>query len=304
VRRAGRVAGALGLLAAPVLAGCAGSSGPPGSPGLAATSMRPAPAGLSATLSQDRLDADAHRITASIRNDSAHPMRIGQVALAAAQFTPAAPTTWNMTLPAHDELDLWFGYGNPVCPAGAGAPAPSMPALDLTLGSGDTAGAAAPTRLPVTGDVLVGQLAADGCAEHAVAVAVDITYGPAWRRTRIDGLPALVGELQLTRGTARGQVTVTDYQGSPVYQLLALPPARLPQVALPAAAATERLPVVIRVGRCDSHGLTEAKRLFAWRVYVRIGAGPEQKGNLEPPDELRARVHALLADCGTRPVAG
>lgn len=266
--------------------------------------MRPAPAGFSATLSQDRLDADAHRITATIHNDSAQPMQIGQVSLAAAQFTPVPATTWNMTLPAHDQLDLWFGYGTAVCPAGGAAPAQSTPALSLTVGPGGSGGAPPLTQLPVVGDVLVGQLAADGCAERAVAVAVGITYGSAWRRTRIEGLPALVGELELKRGTARGQVQVTDYQGSPIYQLLPVPPAQLPQGALPAAASTARLPVVIRVGRCDSHGLTEAKRLFAWRVYVRIGAGPEQKGNLEPPDELRTKVHALLADCGTRPVAG
>ena len=286
--------------------------------------MRPAPAGFSATLSQDRLDADAHRITATIHNDSAQPMQIGQVSLAAAQFAPVPATTWNMTLPAHDQLDLWFGYGTAVCPAGGAAPAQSLPAqsspsqglpsqgspaqstpaLSLTVGTGGSGGAPPLTQLPVIGDVLVGQLAADGCAERAVAVAVGITYGSAWRRTRIEGLPALVGELELKRGTARGQVQVTDYQGSPIYQLLPVPPAQLPQVALPAAASTARLPVVIRVGRCDSHGLTEAKRLFAWRVYVRIGAEPEQKGNLEPPDELRTRVHALLADCGTRPVAG
>lgn len=280
--------------------------------------MRPAPAGLSATLSQDRLDADAHRITATIHNDSAQPMQIGQVSLAAAQFTPAAATTWNMTLPAHDQLDLWFGYGTAVCPAGVassqsspsqsppsqGSSSQGTPALSLTVGPGGSGGAPTPTQLPVVGDVLVGQLAADGCAERAVAVAVGITYGSAWRRTRIEGLPALVGELELKRGTARGKVQVSDYQGSPIYQLLPVPPAQLPQDALPAAASTARLPVVIRVGRCDSHGLTEAKRLFAWRVYVRIGAGPEQKGNLEPPDELRTKVHALLADCGTRPVAG
>ncbi len=296
--------GVLAVLA--LVTACSGGSGSSVSAGPSAAQLTPqliAPH-LTATLTQDRLDADAHRITATLHNASDRPVQVSQIDLAAPALTPVPPTRWDIAVPAHDELDLWFGYGAPVCPAPAGEPV-----LVLTLGSvgggpGGPGASGATARVPLRGDTFLRQLTSDGCAEQAVADAVQIRYGTAWKRTRVDGLPALIGDLELTRVTAKGQVAVTDYQGSPIYQLEPPPPARLPQVALAAGAAHGRLPVAIRVDRCDSHGLTEAKRLFAWRIYVRFGTGPEQRGSIEPPDELRTKVHGLLADCGTRPVDG
>jgi len=289
--------GVLAVLA--LVTACSGGSGSSVSAGPSAAQLI-APH-LTATLAQDRLDADAHRITATLHNASDQPVQVSQIDLAAPALTPVPPTRWDIAVPTHDELDLWFGYGAPVCPAPAGEPV-----LVLTLGSvgGGPGAPGATARVPLRGDTFLRQLTSDGCAEQAVADAVQIRYGTAWKRTRVDGLPALIGDLELTRVTAKGQVAVTDYQGSPIYQLEPPPPARLPQVALAAGAAHGRLPVAIRVDRCDSHGLTEAKRLFAWRIYVRFGTGPEQRGSIEPPDELRTKVHGLLADCGTRPVDG
>jgi len=302
--------GALAVLA--LVTACSGGSGSSVSARPSAAQLAPqliAPQ-LTATLTQDRLDADAHRITATLHNASDQPVQVSQIDLAAPGLTPVPRTRWDIAVPAHDELDLWFGYGAPVCPAPA-----REPVLVLTLGSagggpGGPGASGAPgapgatARVSLTGDTFLRQLTADGCAEQAVADAVQIRYGTAWKRTRVDGLPALIGDLELTRVTAKGQVAVTDYQGSPIYQLEPPPPARLPLVALAAGAAHGRLPVAIRLDRCDSHGLTEAKRLFAWRIYVRFGTGPEQRGSIEPPGELRTKVHGLLADCGTRPVDG
>lgn len=198
-----------------------------------------------------------------------------------------------------------FGYQTPLGAA-------ICPPLD-----GDSAvvaewrvGAAEPVRARVVfDDADLLKLHTRECATRAVFAVATITLdlpGPDDPLPQDLG-PDDVGAMLSIERVADGNepVTVTAMRGSAVIVLTRHEPSaanaeHAPVLALTAADDAVRLPVRMRVARCDIHATAESKKTMVMNAWVRLDGGDEIHIELRPTAALEAQLSAAIDECASR----
>jgi hypothetical protein len=103
-------------------------------------------------------------------------------------------------------------------------------------------------------------------------------------------------ELALTRLQGDDAIAVDAVRGSVLLELRA-DAATSPLTVLAPEDETARVPVQLRVVRCDPHAVIESKKTFQLSVWVALGDAAPQHLVVVPEGELRVALEALIQDC-------
>jgi hypothetical protein len=295
-RQAGRFV--LGLLVVSLLAGCAsGSSGsdePKAEPSAAKSSLGPG-VQLASPLSQGRLDATRHMIEAPLVNGGPAEIRIRRIQLIAPQFTEVPPTVFNDAVTVGQSFNFPIGYGAAQCDVDGKS------AAEVVVETEPAAGGSAQTvRLTAPAPVeILGRLHHAECEQKKLEAAATVQWGSTWTRVPAQpgGAQRIRGELRIHLKPGSDPLTVTNIVGSVLYELDTAPPGKRPLARLDESELTATVPVEIGVRLCFKHGLTEAKKVFVFTLYAKLGSGKETYRTIEPPKSVQDQAAALLATC-------
>ncbi len=241
---------------------------------------------LAEPLLQDRLDATRRLLTVPLTNGGPGDAQVKSIQLVAPHFAQVPPTVVDGTLEPGRQINFSIAYGKARCDAKDGAVT-----LVLATGAGEK-------RLDVPRPVkILDRLRALECDQDRLAAAFTVAWDGAWTQVPASGgADRLRGALRLTR-TGDEAVEVTDLAGSVLFDLDTVPPGRDPAGRLDGDNRTAEVPVEIAVRLCHKHGLTEAKRIFEYTLYARLGAGDPVYRTIIPPPEAQQRILALLKTC-------
>ena len=143
-----------------------------------------------------------------------------------------------------------------------------------------------PTELPLgeAPDGIVRAHAAE-CATVEVQEAADLGFAPDWRSTE----PRRVaGTMTIDPRDGAGVVVDEVDPASVVFHVVA-------ESLLP---ATDDVRLVVTASRCHVHALIESKKLFHFRVWVRVDDGERVRVEVEARDgPVRAALEGALAEC-------
>jgi len=148
------------------------------------------------------------------------------------------------------------------------------------------------------GQIVVDRIVSRLCIVERVAEAVDLRMLTDWRRTTVDGVPALAGTLAADRVTdgSGADVRVTQLLGS---VLLNLEAAR-GSLPVDVSDTSVRVPVTLSpAGRCEAHALSQSQQTFQLSTYVQLDGGPAERIITVPDQRTQQRAQQLiLVTCG------
>jgi hypothetical protein len=264
-----------------------------------ADTSRPAPSAstlgpglqLAEPLLQDRLDATRHMLTIPIVNGGPAEVQVRRIQIIAPQFTPVPPTVVDATMEPQRRINFSIGYGTARCDDAAGE-------VTLLLDVGPPGGAGHQERLVAPGPVdIVDRLRRAECEQRQLESTFTVVWGGAWTQVKTGpGAARLHGELRIAL-TGDEQVTVTDIRGSVLFSLDSRPADRRPIVSVDPANRSATIPIEIGVRLCFKHGLTEAKKIFDFSLYAKLGDRAPTYRTITPPLPVQKRTLALLATC-------
>jgi len=276
---------AIGLTVLTVLAGCAGE---PDASTQQRTPPSPSPKPglqLAEPLLQDRLDATRRLLTVPLRNGGPGVAHVDRIALASPRFTDVPATTVDGDLAPGQQINFSIAYGTARCDQDAGKPM-------LVLEAGERV-----ERLAVpTPAQILDRLWRSECDQKQLEAAFTIDWGQSWSQVPATdgGAARLRGGLKLT-ASGNERIVVTDLRGSVMFDLDTVPAGKQPITEL--ASGSRTVPVEIGVRLCFKHGLIEAKKLFDFTLYARLGDADQVYRMITPPKLVQQRALALLATC-------
>jgi uncharacterized protein YceK len=247
---------------------------------------------LEASVSQSRFDEGTRRLRAAVTNTGGAEVRLTSATIAWSGFAPDEADFDDAELAPGETAGILLQYGEPHCegePKGRVALSVDVDGTEhrVVLERDD---AAALRRLHVR-----------ACSEQQLARGFDVTLELARRPVIRAGKEYLPGEVLVRRRNgSTDPLRVLDLRGSVLLDLV----ARDGRSALPRqlAAADDVLEVPTLIGsahRCDGHALGQSSQTFLLSIFVRIGAGPDQRVIVIPGRSDRARLTGILdRDCG------
>jgi hypothetical protein len=263
-------------------------------PGTTPSPLRPG-LRLSEPLQQHRLDATRHMLTVPIVNGGPTAVHVRRIQLLAPHFAAVPPTSVAADMAPEQLISFSIGYGSARCDDTA-----ATGEVALTLEVGPPGSPPYQERLAVETPVeVLDRLRRGECDQRRLAALFDVTWGTAWRQEPpADGRAArLRGALRLDLTGADEPVTATDVRGSVLFGLDTVPAGRRPIAALTRDDRSATVPIEITVELCSKHGLTEAKKVFDFSLYARIGTAEPLYRTITPPPALQRQTLALLATC-------
>lgn len=298
-RRPPQVCAVLLVLALAVgLAGCGARQQPRRQQGDAPSpAARPAfpvaPLTLVRPLEQDRLDATRSALEVPLRNDGRSPVTVESLRLDAPRFSAVDAVTSGQPMQPGQEVDFVVGYGDAVCPGDAGAADRVL--LRARVGSGAAVDYQVAVPAP---DAVAGRVHDPECRLRAVQHDFDVSLVADGAPTVVAGHPTLPLLLRVTRRTGSDALLVSEIDGSVLYDVSPRAvPAPVPLVRVAPTAAGADVPLRARVALCDPHGLTEAKKVYVFRIYAGLaGAAPEPVA-LSPGTDVQALLEGARRLC-------
>lgn len=229
---------------------------------------------LQAAIEHERLFEPNRAFRFTLRNTGTSPIEISGARLVTDLFEPVDPAQRVFTAhPTGDPVSVQLPYGPAVCGGEGGAMAVDLAAdgAAIRLGLGD---ASAGIRRVHEGE----------CATAEALQAVELSFADDWQTTP-DGTAA--GTLAVDRlGDAEIVVDEID-PGSVVFSV---------EVGSPLPAADD-VDLIVAATRCDAHALIESKKLFTFRVFVRIGGGERVQVQVDAEGPARDGLEALVEEC-------
>lgn len=260
----------------------------------AATSVTTVPSpvgGLVATVEVARLFIQIRSFGLGLQNAVDAPVEVATVQLESPLYEVVAPIDQPVVLtPGRFPTVVPVPYGDPICEEGL---ADDDFTAVVTLADGT------PLRIPAP-EHFAGAIRRTHdreCAARAVLDQVDIRFGEDWVR---EGDEAVVGAVLLDQRRPGPTAVVQSLAGTVIFGFDAEGDDGDP--GTPILEVTDDdpsvvMPVVISVGRCDPHGLIEAKRAFVFEIFVQLGDAHVAGVELRPEGPARAALDQLLADC-------
>ena len=282
------------LVALALLGACGAEAAEPSAAPPATASATVPPRVLAAVPLQYRDDEVAGRMQLEVVNGTDETVHVVAVQFAWAGFTTDVAEREN-AVGAGQRVDFPVPLPAATC-AGDGAAA-TMPDIGtavarLTLAGGEV------REVPVydTKGVAASVYLRD-CERQFMEAAVTLQWTDL-ARVELDGRPVTAGALTVTRGAARGDVSVLQIGGTITYLVVPVeqPAPGTPLVVLPAGATTASLPVYFEEGRCDAHALAEAKQPFRFVLQIDLGDGTVRPFILEPPPAEQEAMRATVFD--------
>jgi hypothetical protein len=278
---------ALGLV---LVAGCAGEKSDMATPANRSASPSASPktgVQLAEPLLQDRLDGTRRLLTVPLVNRGPGPVRVSKVGLVSPRFSPVPPTAVDGELAVDQQINFSIPYGTAQCTRKS-----ADESLTVVAGGETRTLALAP---PVN---ILDRLWRTECDAKRLEAAFTVGWGATW--TQVPGAEGeadrLTGALIATpTGKEDEDVTLTDFTGSVLFAVDSAPAGRRPLATL--KPGRNEVPVQIDVRLCSKHGLTEAKRIFEFTLYARLGDADPVYRTIIPPEAVQQQVLALLKTC-------
>jgi hypothetical protein len=245
-------------------------------------------------------------------NEGASPVRVEQIQLFGSVFEPRPPIPKDTLLQPEERKDLKVSYGRVRC--GRQAPSWPEPFVRLRVRASDGSQTRARLALPSPSPTLQ-RLHDTECGLLALREAVQVSYGPAWRRAGRQHRDAK-GTLVLRRRASREPITLTGVGGNVIFTVTPLEPnpddspqrpqrgpqrsGRGPQRPLATLRPGDHritVPVTIEASRCDAHAVADSKKTFLLPLWLRVGAAEEQYLEVEVTGRGRRLLTDVISDC-------
>lgn len=288
------VLGALVLAGAALLAACADdapNTSPPPTTAHAAVG-EPLPPELAVTVEYIPNLAVLRRLEITLANGLDVPVEITGLSYRSPWVDPGPPWAGEPTVAAGRALAQVFQLGEATCPPGDG----EETFVDITVTDGarswhGTYAVPDPERLV--------RLTERECGQRAVLEVVDLALHD---EPSVDG-QVLTTSIEATRRTGRDPITITQVDGSILFQLRPDgPDGALARLGPDTDRAT--IPLEVRTTRCDAHAVSQSQLSYRFPVFVRLGDGEPTYLYLEPGPGLRAGLEALVQECLEREGSG
>ena len=274
------------------LAACAGAA-----PRATNGTTSPAEA-LTATPLQYRDDVVADRLQLQLHNGLDEALQIIAIEFQWAGFSSEVADT-RLTISAGQRVDLPVTMREPECQIDGLVvqPAPDVAGAKVLLTLVDSTTRTAVLSDP--NDTLI-DIHAAGCQEEVIRQQAAITFDDLHLET-VAGRPITVGVLRITRGLARGELTVLSATGTIPFQLSFPGGVGVDQLLmLPIGNDAAEVEVHFGEGRCDAHAVAETKQPFRFVLQVDLGDGVTRPLEVEPDSALHAQMLATVAQgCAT-----
>lgn len=264
-----------------------------GESGEGATSDGPGESGLQVTLQRSTLFETQRALRLALVGDGERDRRIAGFQLHSPLFEAVPPEDREAVLGASTPvLSIGLPYGAPRCDAEADGPAELAATLD---------GEEVRLEIEEQPADLLADLHGRECAALAVFEDVELSFADRWEHTaprtaeteivlaqRRDGVTAVVERLEgnvvftletETRGEGEGE-------GEPE-----------PVLEVGDDQPSARVGVVIRIARCDAHGIIEYKRKYFFVAWVRLGDADPVRVDLEAVGPGQQTLASLLPEC-------
>lgn len=237
---------------------------------------------LTATAEIRRSFARPGLVIIAVTNHGTQPVRITSVELLSDSFEATGPQEFDSTIPpGTTPRDLQVEYGTARCPGGVES-ATAQSRVALVAESEDGAEHELELDLPHPNGTLDRLLRAD-CGAQVLTESVELTLGPL--EPEPDG--TVTGVLTVTRINGSAEpAAVADVRGSVLFTVTAQPDAALP-------AGQTRLH--LDAFRCTGHAIGDAKRPYAFTVWITLGAAEPIPTMIPVDDAHRAALDAMQA---------
>jgi len=231
---------------------------------------------LRAAIARERLFEATRAFELALQNTGPDPIETTDARLRSNLFEPVDPdgrvaTVW----PTGDPVTMPLRFGPAVCGG-----EDSITTVELTVDG-------RPSELAID-RVPDGILAVHEreCAAAEVRQVVDLTFADDWQITA-DGLAA--GTIVVDR-LGPTEVVVEEIDPASVVFTVEVPSGR---------PASDEIDLVVAAGRCDAHALIESKKLFHFRIWVRVDGGDRVAVELEASagGPARTALEQVLEAC-------
>jgi hypothetical protein len=222
-------------------------------------------------------------------------VHVRRIQLVAPHFTPVPPTAFNDNVAPGQRVDFPIGYGVARCDV-----APDAGQVTVVVDVDAPGGGPETVRLAVPRPAeILDRLYRVECAQRHLEAAFSVEWGSTWTRAPAEpgGAQRLRGDLLLRLRAGSRPVTVTNVQGSVLFAIDSVPADRRPLARMDAAAPEATVPIELSVRLCFKHGLIEAKKVFVFTLYARLGDAHETYRTIEPPQAVQKQLLGLLATC-------
>jgi hypothetical protein len=229
---------------------------------------------------QQRFDEGTRKAGITLINRSDHAVRVRRVGLDWAGY-PAPPQRFRYVVPAGLTVDLKYRLPDPDCDPAH---------LDATPhGVVVTRTGTIRRVLDDAGKRFLRRIWQLSCDQVLLRRTARIEYAGPWRERMDEQGAVLHGSLSLRRLDGRAPVSVTQIQGSPLFDLTVTTPNKL-------RPGQRRIAVPLKVvtgGRCDEHSRAAVTTPFTFRVWLRIDGRPVTV-IAEPDRRSQVRMYAFL----------
>ncbi|MGH8893067.1 MAG: hypothetical protein ACRDWY_07140 [Actinomycetes bacterium] len=242
---------------------------------------------LSAEVVQLRRDEVLERVEIALRNTGGSEVVVERLTLRVPGFRSAGPVPKDSPIPPDGLVYLPTPYGAVRC-AADGTAAVGRPVVTLRVRTGGTGAARRTVLRPRDPDGLLVRIAARECTVRRLAEEVDLRFGGDWRPERTSDGPVVHGTLE-ARLLGDQPRDLTQVGGTVIYSLRAEGEAPAgPLASLTPESRQASVPVVVSVARCDGHARGEAKKPYAFLVWLAPPGGTEVAVSPAVDDASRA----------------
>jgi len=276
----------------PIAAAGASPVFPIGQPAVGAAAGLELPDGMSIAVEFPRYLQLARRIEAIIDNQSDVAVTVVDLALRSPLFEPIEADDAYYTVRPGLRQDLDLGLGESICPpadVANGSAGVSTLEMTVEIDGERRHGVVEIDPTPIE------RINTSECGQRLVLEATELSYGPEF--DAVDG--AVRTTITLNRRSGDEPITLTDARGSVLFVVQpigALEPGE-PLAVMASGEPFTAAAITINVGRCEPHAVADAKKPFAFAVWVSLGAGDPYFVTLAPEGEIRAALEGLLQEC-------
>jgi len=249
---------------------------------------------VEAEVIQLRRDEVLERVEIAVGNTGIDEVVVERIRLRVPGFRSAGSVAKDSPVPPGQVVNLPVLYGEVRC-ARDGTARVGRPVVMMRL---RTAADPTPRRVVLTptdpGGVL-SRIADSACTARRLAREVDVRFGPDWRQevSGDDGGVVAHGTLEATLRIDEPR-NLTQVAGTVIYSLRPdAPSVEGPLAALTPEDPVASIPVSVSLSRCDGHARGEAKKPYAFLVWLAPAGGEETAVNPAVDDAARAAFQAV-----------